>query len=71
LRVLRRIFVPKRNEVTREWRKLHKEKLRDLCPSPITCRIVEGNEVGRACSTNWRRGTRLEYWQEIQRERDH
>jgi hypothetical protein len=29
-RVLRRIFGPKRDEVTREWRKLHNEELRDL-----------------------------------------
>ena len=29
-RVLRRIFGPKRDEVTGEWRKLHKEGLNDL-----------------------------------------
>ena len=29
-RVLRRIFGPKRDEVTGEWRKLHKEELNDL-----------------------------------------
>ena len=29
-RVLRRIFGPKRDEITREWRKLHNEKLNDL-----------------------------------------
>jgi hypothetical protein len=29
-RVLRRIFGPKRDEVTAEWRKLHNEELRDL-----------------------------------------
>jgi hypothetical protein len=28
-RVLRRIFGPKRDEVTGEWRKLHNEELRD------------------------------------------
>jgi hypothetical protein len=32
--VLRRIFGPKRDEVTGEWRKLHKEELRDLYSSP-------------------------------------
>jgi hypothetical protein len=32
-RVLRRIFVPKRDEVTREWRKLHNEELNHLKPS--------------------------------------
>ena len=35
-RVLRKIFGPKRDEVTREWRKLHKEKLNDLYSSPNT-----------------------------------
>jgi hypothetical protein len=29
-RVLRRIFRPKRDEVTGEWRKLHNEELKDL-----------------------------------------
>jgi hypothetical protein len=33
-RVLRRIFGPKKDEVTREWRKLHNEELRDLYSSP-------------------------------------
>jgi hypothetical protein len=34
-RVLRRIFGPKRNEVTGEWRKLHIEELNDLYSSNI------------------------------------
>jgi hypothetical protein len=29
-RILRSIFGPKRDEVTREWRKLHNEELNDL-----------------------------------------
>jgi len=33
-RVLRRIFGPKWNEVTREWRKLNKEEFDDLYSSP-------------------------------------
>ena len=33
-RVLRRIFGPKRSEVTGEWRKLHNEELNDLYSSP-------------------------------------
>jgi hypothetical protein len=33
-RVLRRIFGPKRNEVTGEWRKLHGGELHNLCSSP-------------------------------------
>jgi hypothetical protein len=35
-RVLRRIFVPKKNEVTVEWKKIYNEKLNDLyCSSNI------------------------------------
>jgi hypothetical protein len=40
-RVLTRIFWPKRDEVTGEWRKLHNEKLRDLYPSPSIIRIIK------------------------------
>jgi len=38
-RVLRRIFGPKRDEVTREWRKLHKEGLYELYSSPNIIRV--------------------------------
>jgi hypothetical protein len=34
-RVLRRIFGPKREEVTGEWRKLHNEDLRDFYSSTV------------------------------------
>jgi hypothetical protein len=40
-RVLRRIFGPKRNEVTGEWRKLHNEELHDLYSSPSIIRIIK------------------------------
>jgi hypothetical protein len=40
-RVLRRIFEPKRDEVTGEWRKLHNEELRDLYSSPSIIRIIK------------------------------
>jgi hypothetical protein len=39
-RVLRRMFGPKRDEVTGEWRKLHNEELRDLYSSPSIIRII-------------------------------
>jgi hypothetical protein len=39
-RVLRRIFGPKRDAVTGEWKQLHNEELRDLYFSPITIRII-------------------------------
>ena len=38
-RVLRRIFGPKRDEVTGEWRKLHNEELNDLYCSPNFVRV--------------------------------
>jgi hypothetical protein len=38
--LLRRIFGPKRNEVTGEWIQLHNE-LNDLYPSPIIVRVIE------------------------------
>jgi hypothetical protein len=33
-RLLRRLFGPKRDEVTREWKKLHNKELNDLYCSP-------------------------------------
>jgi hypothetical protein len=39
--VLRRICGPKRDEVTGEWRKLHKEELRDLYSSSSIIRIIK------------------------------
>jgi len=40
-RVLRRVFGPKRDEVTGEWRKLHNEELRDLYSLPNIVRVVK------------------------------
>jgi hypothetical protein len=40
-RVLRRIFGPKRDEVTGEWRKLHNEELNDLYSSPTIVRVIK------------------------------
>jgi hypothetical protein len=39
-RVLKRIFFPKRNEVTRDWRKLHNEELHNLYSSPYIIRMI-------------------------------
>jgi hypothetical protein len=40
-RVLRRIFGPKWDEVTGEWRKLHNEKLNDLYCSSNTVQVIK------------------------------
>jgi hypothetical protein len=40
-RVLRRIFGPKRDEVTEEWRKLHSEELHTLCSFPDIIRQIK------------------------------
>jgi hypothetical protein len=42
---LRRIFGPKRNEVTGEWRKFHNEKLYDLYSSPDIIRQVKSRRM--------------------------
>jgi hypothetical protein len=72
-RVLRRIFGPKRDDVTGEWRKLHNEELRDFYSSPSIIRII------RLRRMRWedhvarmgRRGTLIDNWWESQRERGH
>ena len=48
--VLRRVFGPKRDEVTREWRKLHNEEVNDLYSLPNFVRVVKSRriEMGRA-----------------------
>jgi hypothetical protein len=44
-RVLRKIFGPKRDKVTGEWRKLHNKELRDLYPSQIIIRIIKSRRM--------------------------
>jgi hypothetical protein len=44
-RVLRRIFGPKRAEVTVEWRKFHNEELRDLYSSPSIIGIMKSRRM--------------------------
>jgi hypothetical protein len=43
--VLRRIFGPKRNEMTGEWRKLHNEELHDSYSSPSIIRIIKSRRM--------------------------
>ena len=39
--VFRRMFGPKRDEITREWRKLHNEELNDLYCSPKIVQVIK------------------------------
>jgi hypothetical protein len=63
-RVLRRIFGPKRDEVTGEWRKLHNEELRDFYSSPSIIRLVKSKIMRLVwhVARIGRRGTHINYW---------
>jgi hypothetical protein len=72
-RVLRRIFGPKRDEVTGEWRKLYNEELHDLYSSPSIIRIMKARKMRWAghVAQMGGRGTRIGCLWGSQRERDH
>ena len=58
-RVLRRVFGPKRDEVTGEWRKLHNEELNDLYCSSNIVRAIKSRRmrwVGHVARIGERRG---------------
>jgi len=47
-RVLRKIFGPKRDEVTKEWRNLHNEEFNDLYSLPNIVWVVKSRRMRRA-----------------------
>jgi hypothetical protein len=69
-RVLRRIFGPKRDEATGDWRKLHNEELNDLYCSPNIVRVIKSRRMrwtGHVAHMGGKRG----FWWGILREKDH
>jgi hypothetical protein len=58
-RLLRRIFGPKRDEVTMEWRKLHKEELNELYSSTNIVGFIKSRRMrlaGHVANMGERRG---------------
>jgi hypothetical protein len=60
-RVLRRIFRPKKYEVTGGWRKLHNEELHDLYSSPSISRIIKSRRMRWAGLVTLMRAKRSAY----------
>jgi hypothetical protein len=57
--VLRRIFGPKRDEVTGEWRKRYSEEFHDLYSSPNIVRVIKSRRmrwVGHVARMEYERG---------------
>ena len=68
-----RIFGPRKDEVTGEWRRLHNEELNDLYSSPNIVRVIKSRRMRWADMWRvWvRRGGRVVSWWGNRRERDH
>jgi hypothetical protein len=73
-RALRRIFGPKRDEVTGGWGKLHNEELHNLYSSPSIIRTIKSRGMRWAehvAQMGGSRGLHIVFLQESQKERDH
>jgi hypothetical protein len=71
--VLRRIFGPKRNEATGEWRRLHNEELNDLYTSPNIIRVIKSRRIRLAghVARMGKRAVHTGFWLGDLREGDH
>jgi hypothetical protein len=72
-RVLRRIFGPKGEEATGEWRRLHNEELNDLYSSPNIIRVIKSRRMRWAghVARMGRVEVRTGFWWEDLEEGDH
>jgi hypothetical protein len=70
-RVLRRIFAPRRNEVTEGWRKLYNEELYNSHPSPNIIRMITSKRMTwkMYVGSMEKKGMHTEFWFENQKER--
>ena len=63
--MLRKIFGPKREEVTGEWRRLHNEELNDLYSSPNVIWVIKSRRMrwaGYVVRMGERRGGYRVWW---------